>query len=178
MEPPPSIPHPVASALSGRIVLELTVVASVVGAAALAVGGMASVLLFTVTGILSVLLLRVIWPLTLPLVQPIFGLVVQIAAGTGNVIAGVLTGGQVGSKSLPGLFSDFRQVLSSGTVFSSARTLGAIVFVVVAMAALAKFTLTRRPKDFTKWVIENSLVSLISLSENFTCVNHIECCIV
>jgi hypothetical protein len=152
VEPPPATPHPAASSISGRVVLELSVVASLVGAAAFAVGGMASVLLFTLTGTLSVLLLRVLWPLAAPLVNPVLGLVLDIARATGNVILGVLTGGAVGSKGLPALFSDGYRYLTSGALFSSARTLGAIIFVLVAMAALAKFTLTRRPKDFTKWV--------------------------
>ncbi|KAH9568473.1 hypothetical protein CY35_03G078700 [Sphagnum magellanicum] len=151
VEPPPATPHPAASSISGRVVLELSVVASLVGAAAFAVGGMASVLLFTLTGTLSVLLLRVLWPLAAPLVNPVLGLVLDIARATGNVILGVLSGGAVGSKGLPALFSDGYRYLTSGALFSSARTLGAIIFVLVAMAALAKFTLTRRPKDFTKW---------------------------
>jgi hypothetical protein len=94
----------------------------------------------------------VLWPLAAPLVNPVLGLVLDIATATGNVILGVLSGGAVGSKGLPALFSDGYRYLTSGALFSSARTLGAIIFVLVAMAALAKFTLTRRPKDFTKWV--------------------------
>nr|PNR33783.1 hypothetical protein PHYPA_023599 [Physcomitrium patens] len=106
---PQAAPHPIAAAISGRVMMEVTVVASLVGAAALSVGGMASAVLFTSTGIVSFLILRVVWPLSSPLVRPFLGL----AAATGRSIGFMISDALVG--------------------------------------ALAKFTLTRRPKDFTKW---------------------------
>jgi hypothetical protein len=79
-------------------------------------------------------------------------LALDIARATSNVILGVLNGGVMGSKGLSTLFSDGYRYLTLGALFSSTCTLGAIIFVIVAMVVLAKFTLTKRPKDFTKWV--------------------------
>ncbi|KAG0564941.1 hypothetical protein KC19_8G151400 [Ceratodon purpureus] len=143
---PAEVPHPVAAAISGRLMMEVTVVASLVGAAALSVGGLASAVLFTATGIVSFLILRVLWPLSSPFVRPLIGLVAAIGRNIGYMISDALVGGK-GTRLFPGI----RDMISSGTLYQSARTLGAIIFVLVAMAALAKFTLTRRPKDFTKW---------------------------
>lgn len=146
VELPPEVPHPVAAAISGRLMMEVTVVASLVGAAALSVGGMASAVLFAATGIVSFLILRVLWPLSAPLVQPLLGLVAAIGRSIGYTIGDLFASGN-GARYFPGI----RDMISSGTLYQSVRTLGAIIFVLVAMAALAKFTLTRRPKDFTKW---------------------------
>jgi hypothetical protein len=74
--------------------------------------------------------------------------VLDIARATCNVIMGVFSGGVVSSKGLPTLFFDGYKYLMLGALFSSTRTLGAIIFVLVATVALAKFTLTKRPKDF------------------------------
>ena len=146
VEPPSAMPHPVAGAISGRVMLEVTVVASLVGAAALSVGGMATAVLFTITGIASMVVLRVIWPLSSPFITPLINLGQSAIEGFGVILADALVG-----KKKTQLFPELRELISSGTLFNSARTLGAIIFVLVAMAALAKFTLTRRPKDFTKW---------------------------
>ncbi|XP_024360822.1 probable inactive ATP-dependent zinc metalloprotease FTSHI 1, chloroplastic [Physcomitrium patens] len=143
---PEAAPHPVAAAISGRVMMEVTVIASLVGAAALSVGGMASAVLFAATGIVSFVILRVLWPLSSPFVRPLVGLVAAMGRNIGYMISEALIGGK-GARMFPGI----REMLSSGTTYQSLRTLGAIIFVLVAMAALAKFTLTRRPKDFTKW---------------------------
>jgi hypothetical protein len=143
---PSEAPNPVAAAISGRLMMEITVVASLVGAAALSVGGMASAVLFTATGIVSFLILRVLWPLSAPFIRPLIGLVAAIGRNIGYMISDALVGGK-GARLFPGI----RDMIASGTFYQSIRTLGAIIFVLVAMAALAKFTLTRRPKDFTKW---------------------------
>lgn len=143
VELPPGAPHPVAAAISGRLMMEITVVASLVGAALLSVTSVASAVLVTAIGIISFLILRVVWPLSAPLVRPLVGLVGGIFRNIGYVIADAGNGAP--------LFPGIREMIASGTLTQSLRTLGAIIFVLVAMAALAKFTLTRRPKDFTKW---------------------------
>ncbi len=79
-------------------------------------------------------------------------LVLHITRATCNVIMGVLNGGAMGSKGLSTLFSDGYRYLTLGALLSSTRTLSAIIFILVAIAVLAKFTLTKRPKDFIKWV--------------------------
>jgi hypothetical protein len=79
-------------------------------------------------------------------------LVLDIVKATCSVIMGVLSGGVVGSKGLLVLFSNGYRYLMLRALFFSTHTLGVIIFVLVAMAALAKFTLTKRPKDFMQWV--------------------------
>jgi hypothetical protein len=79
-------------------------------------------------------------------------LVLDIVRATCNVILGVLSGGVVGNKGHPALFSNGYKYLTLRAFFFSTRTLGAIIFVLMAMVALAKFTLTKRLKDFTHWI--------------------------
>jgi hypothetical protein len=79
-------------------------------------------------------------------------LVLDIVKATCNVILGVLSDGIVGNKGLLALFSNGYKYFMLGALFSSTRILGVIIFVLVAMVALVKFTLTKRPKDFTQWV--------------------------
>ncbi len=69
-----------------------------------------------------------------------------------NVILVVLSGGVVGSKGFLALFSNGYRYLMLGALFFSTCTFGAIIFILVAMAALPKVTFTKRPKDFTQWV--------------------------
>jgi hypothetical protein len=78
--------------------------------------------------------------------------VLDIARATSNVILGVFSGAIVGIKGLPALLFNGYKYFTSKALYSSTRTLGAIIFILVAMVVLAKFILTKRPKDFTKWV--------------------------
>lgn len=132
--------------------MELTVVASIITAAAYSIGGLASVVVFTAGSAVSVIAVHVLWPTVSPLVRPFLFLAGRLIGGIWSVLSRLVTGGGAGRKGIPGLLSEGYKYVTSGALYSSARTLGAILFVLIAMAALAKFTLTRRPKDYTKWV--------------------------
>ncbi|KAL3680757.1 hypothetical protein R1sor_023713 [Riccia sorocarpa] len=143
----PNAPHPAASSISARLVMEVGVLVSIISATAAVVGSFMARMGLSAMGALRYTVVNIIWPLMLPLLRPVYNLAVTILGGIWNVFVAVVTG-QRG----PGwLVAEAYRMWKSGVLLSSARTLGAIVFVVVAMAALAKFTLTRRPKDFTKW---------------------------
>ncbi|KAL2621719.1 hypothetical protein R1flu_001924 [Riccia fluitans] len=143
----PSAPHPAASSISARLVMEVGVVVSIISATAAAVGSIIARVGLSVLGALRYTAMNFIWPLILPVLRPVYNLAFKIAVGTWGAFVAVVTG----QKGPGWLVAEGYRMWKSGVLLSSARTLGAIIFVLVAMAALAKFTLTRRPKDFTKW---------------------------
>lgn len=145
---PPSTPHPAASSISARLVIEMGVLVSIISATVAALGGFIARIALSAAGALRYMAVNVLWPLVLPILRPVYTLTVNIAGGLWDLLVAVLTG----QKGPGWLVAEGYRMWKSGVILSSARTLGAIVFVIVAMAALAKFTLTRRPKDFTKWV--------------------------
>eukprot|EP00850_Spirogloea_muscicola_P016554 SM000135S26998 [mRNA] locus=s135:140506:146085:- [translate_table: standard] len=172
VEVPTQSPSRPASTISSRVLLELSLAAGLVAAVALTAGGLLAVAVLTAVGATWLLLAKVAWPLAAPLVRPAFWLALSLVrsawgalwglarglAGAASTVIGIGGGGGVGAvtgagRGLLGRLSDFGSALSLGAFDSATRTLIAIVFVVVVMAALAKFTLTRRPKDFTKWDI-------------------------
>ncbi|CAM6098375.1 unnamed protein product [Calypogeia fissa] len=144
---PTRVPHPIASSVSSRLVTELGVFVSITSALAMAAGGVAVNISLSVFGTGRFLVVQVIWPILHPLLRPFATLATNISNGTWSIVVAVFSG-----KKGPGwLVAEGIRLWKTGVLFSSARTLSAILFVLIAMAALAKFTLTRRPKDFTKW---------------------------
>lgn len=145
---PSSVPHPVASSISARLVSELGVFVGITSALAMAAGGVAVNVSVSVFSAGRFLVVQVVWPFVHPLLRPFATLATNIVGGTWNVVVAVFSG-----RKGPGwLVAEAIRLYKTGVLFTSVRTLGAILFVLIAMAALAKFTLTRRPKDFTKWV--------------------------
>ena len=65
--------------------------------------------------------------------------------------------GEGGFRGLGLLITDAKNLLASDTLSSYLRSSGAILTVIIVMAALAKFTLTRRTRDYTKWDIWQAL---------------------
>jgi hypothetical protein len=149
---PPTYPNPVAASISGKVVLELAIASGVIAAAAYSIGGIIAAAAFMGISAVTVTLAYVVAPLLTPILWPFKILAFKIFQGLGFLLLGGLTSSSIGRGGLPGLISRVYEVLTSGTLYTNARLLVVIVFVIGAMAFIAKFTLTRRPKDFTKWV--------------------------
>eukprot|EP00249_Psilotum_nudum_P022923 c28693_g1_i1 orf=891-4328(-) len=148
---PPRSPHPVASSISGKVMLELSVVSGLVATTAFTVGALASSVAFMLISCMVVVVAHVLWPLAFPFLWPVAVIFLKLTASICNFLLGGVARGRARRKGLLGLMNDVYGFLISGALFSNIRILAAIFVVLVAMAALAKFTLTRRPKDFTKW---------------------------
>uniref|UniRef100_A0A0C9RJ12 TSA: Wollemia nobilis Ref_Wollemi_Transcript_15166_3734 transcribed RNA sequence n=1 Tax=Wollemia nobilis TaxID=56998 RepID=A0A0C9RJ12_9CONI len=158
--PPPTMPHPVASSISSRVIIELIMVTGVVIAAAFAAGSLVSAMVFTVTSLLTVMAFRIIFPFTASLFVPLF---VSLAKLTGTLLTMLIT------TLVPAMFSAFFgflavagstliQIISAVFSFSISTFLlifkmAGPIFVFSSMFALIRFTLVRRPKDFRKWDI-------------------------
>ncbi|BBN13165.1 hypothetical protein MPTK1_6g01370 [Marchantia polymorpha subsp. ruderalis] len=144
---PSSVPHPAASSISARLVMELGVVVTILTATGAALGGVIARLGIAALGATRYVVVSIVWPLALPVLRPVYTVSVGIAGGMWGILVAVFSG----QKGPGWVVAEAYRMWKSGVLLSSARTLGAIFFVLIAMAALAKFTLTRRPKDFTKW---------------------------
>lgn len=140
----PEYPHPVASSISSRIVVELGMLTAVMAAAAAVVGGFLASAVLAVTSFVFVTALYVIWPIAKPLLKLLYGLVSGMIEIVGEKVGDLLSDGGINSK--------LYEIYISGNVVTTLRLLVPIIMVFVSMALLLRFTLSRRPKNFRKWV--------------------------
>ena len=149
---PPSYPNPVAASISSKVVLELAIASGLIATMAYSIGGFIMAAAFMCISAVTVSLAYIVVPLLTPIFWPFKIIILKIFQGLGFLLLGGLTSSSIGRGGLPGLISRVYRVLTSGNLYRNARILGVMFFVIASMALIAKFTLTRRPKDFTKWV--------------------------
>ncbi|KAK3228122.1 hypothetical protein Dsin_007984 [Dipteronia sinensis] len=140
----PEYPHPVASSISSRMMVELGMVTAFMAAAAAVVGGFLASAVFAVTSFIYATTVYVVWPIA----KPFFKLFLGIAFGIlervwDNVVDIFGEGGIVSSK--------FYEFYTFGGISSSIEVLKPIMFVLLTMVLLVRFTISRRPKNFRKW---------------------------
>lgn len=141
----PEYPHPVASSISSRIMVELGMLTAIMAAAAAVVGGFLASAVLAVTSFVFVTAVYVIWPITKPFLKLLYGLVSGMIEIVGEKVGDLLSDGGITSK--------LYEIYTFGNVFSTLRVLVPIVVVFLSMALLLRFTLSRRPKNFRKWDI-------------------------
>lgn len=141
----PEYPHPVASSISSRIVVELGMLTAIMAAAAAVVGGFLASAILAVTSFVFVTAVYVIWPITKPFLKLLYGLVSGLIEIVGEKVGDLLSDGGITSK--------LYEIYAFGNVFSTLRVLVPIIVVFLSMALLLRFTLSRRPKNFRKWDI-------------------------
>lgn len=146
--PPSVMPHSVASSISSRVMIELTMITSVVTAAAFTVGGLVSAMVFALTGVLSVIAVNFVWPVAFSLLKAVAVLLLRCAKTVWKMLATV---GSMGG--LLGRYPRVSAFLASGGFWALLQALFFIVVIIITMAILIRFTLIRRPKDFRKWDI-------------------------
>ncbi|KAK9274500.1 hypothetical protein L1049_021749 [Liquidambar formosana] len=139
----PDYPHPVASSISSRMMVELAMVTTVMAAAALVVGGFLASAVFAVTSFLFVATFYVAWPIAKPFVKLFFGIIFGILERFGDYLVDIFGDG--------GIFSKLNEFYTFGGVSASLEMLKPIMFVLLTMVLLVRFTLSRRPKNFRKW---------------------------
>ncbi|PPD74523.1 hypothetical protein GOBAR_DD28550 [Gossypium barbadense] len=121
----PEYPHPVASSISSRVMVELGMVTAVITAAAVLVGGFLAAAAFAVTSFVFVTTVYVVWPIVKPFVK----LFLVMGGFSPSCMNFTLFGG----------------------VSASIEMLKPITIVLFTMVLLVRFTLSRRPKNFRKW---------------------------
>ncbi|CAI9772646.1 unnamed protein product [Fraxinus pennsylvanica] len=132
-------PHPVASKISSRIMVELGMLTAVMAAAAAVVGGFLASALFAVTGSVFAASIYVIWPITKPIFMKLFGVLLEVYNNL-DVLR-------------EGIFSEFYELYTSGGASANIEMLKPIMLVLMIMVLLTRFTLSRRPKNFRKWLV-------------------------
>ncbi|KAH7435116.1 hypothetical protein KP509_06G050800 [Ceratopteris richardii] len=150
MSPPP-IPNPVASSISGKVVLELAVASGIIATTAYTIGGHVAALALMGISTVTILLAYLVPILLVPLVLPLQLVLVQLLKVIGIIIFGGFSGDTFAKRGILGMIVAFFRVVTSGDFATTLRLLGIILFVGGFIASITRFTLTRRPKDFTKW---------------------------
>lgn len=148
-------PHPVASSITSRFLVELGMVTAVIAAAAAVIAGFAASAAFAVTSFLYAATAYVIWPLSKPVMKLALGIISSIAERIWENILDLFTEG--------GFFSRMYGFYTYGGVSASLQMLKPIMLVLVTMVLLVRFTLSRRPKNYRKWVIIFLLLLFVSL---------------
>lgn len=140
----PEYPHPVASSISSRVMVELAVVSVFMGLAATLVGGFIAAALFAATSFVFVVTAYVVWPISKPFLKLFLGLALAILEKIWDNIVDFFSDG--------GIFSKIFELYTFGGISASLEALKPIMIVVLTMVLLVRFTLSRRPKNFRKWV--------------------------
>lgn len=140
----PEYPNPVASKISSRMMVELGVVAAAMAAAAVVVGGFLASAVFAATSFVFAMAVYVIWPVAKPFLKLFVGLTFGILERIWDNIVNLMADGGITSK--------LYEVYTFGGVSASINMLKPILFVLLTMMLLVRFTLSRRPKNFRKWV--------------------------
>lgn len=137
-------PHPVASSISSRVVAELGAVTVVVGLAASLAGGFLSAAVFVVTSFIFAATSYVVWPLAKPILKIFLGVAVSMIDRVQDRVLDIFMDG--------GFLSKVYEVFTFGGISSSVGILRITLPIVVGMVLLVRFTLSRKPKNFRKWV--------------------------
>ncbi|XP_072951632.1 probable inactive ATP-dependent zinc metalloprotease FTSHI 1, chloroplastic [Typha angustifolia] len=141
----PEYPHPVASSISSRMMVELGMVTALIAASAAVIAGFMASAAFAVTSFLYGATIYVVWPLTRPLLKIVLSIVSSITERIWDYILDIFSDG--------GIFSKMYEFYTFGGVSASLEMLKPIMLVFVTMVLLVRFTLSRRPKNFRKWDI-------------------------
>ncbi|KAK4802344.1 hypothetical protein SAY86_000547 [Trapa natans] len=139
----PEYPHPVASSISSRMMVELGMVTALMAAAAVVVGGFLASAVFAMTSFIFATTVYVAWPIAKPFLKLFFSIVFGILERIWDNIVDIFSDG--------GIFSKIYQFYTFGGVSASLEMLKPITLVVLTMVLLVRFTLSRRPKNFRKW---------------------------
>ncbi|XP_028549310.1 probable inactive ATP-dependent zinc metalloprotease FTSHI 1, chloroplastic [Dendrobium catenatum] len=138
-------PHPVASSISCRIMVEFGMVTALMAAFAVVIAGFMASAAFAVTSFFYAATVYVLWPLVRPFLMLALGIFSNIAECIWEYIIDMYSDG--------GFLSKIYELYTFGGVSASLEVLKPILLVFVTMVLLVRFTLSRRPKNFRKWDI-------------------------
>ncbi|KAF5182372.1 Atp-dependent zinc metalloprotease ftsh [Thalictrum thalictroides] len=141
----PQYPHPVASSISSRMMVELGMLTTLMVAAAVVVGGFLASAVFAVTSFVFFATVKVAWPLAKPILKLVFSLISGITESIWENLYDIFSDG--------GIFSKWSDFYTFGGLSASLEMMRPIMLVFVTMVVLIRFTLSRRPKNFRKWDI-------------------------
>lgn len=140
----PEYPHPVASSVSSRMMVELGMLTLVIAVAAAVIGGFLASAVFAVTSFIFAATVFVVWPIVRPFLKIFLGLLLGIFERVWDNVIDLSSDG--------GVFSKISEFYTFGGLSASLEVLKPIIIVLLTMVLLVRFTLSRRPKNFRKWV--------------------------
>ena len=140
----PNYPHPVASQISSRMMVELGVATIMIAAAAFLIGGFLASAVFSFTGFVFFTVVNVVWPIIRPFLKLSLGLIFGICERVWDNVGDFFEYG--------GGFSKLQEVFIYCGISDSLELIVPISTIVLIMVLLLRFTLSRRPKNFRKWV--------------------------
>lgn len=147
----PDYPHPVASSLSGRMVVELGALTAATAAVAAIVGGFLSSAVFAMTSFGYAIAVYVVWPMAKIFIKFCSGLISGILESDNYVE--LFSDGRISSK--------LYEIYAFGGVSSSLKILVPMALVLMGMVFVIRFTLSRRPKNYNKWVRSAFYISCV-----------------
>lgn len=140
----PEYPNTVALRISSRMLVELGVLTAAMAAATVVVTGFLASAIFAATSLAFVVASYLIWPAVKPFANFSFGIIFGILERVFENIIDFFSYG--------GIFTKLYELYTIGGVSASISVLKPILLVFMTMAFLVRFTLSRRPKNFRKWV--------------------------
>lgn len=141
----PQYPHPVASSISSRMMVELAMLTALMVAAAVVVGGFLASAVFAVTSFVFFAIVYVAWPVAKPILKLGYGLIFGVLEAIWDNVYDVFSDG--------GIFTKISDFYTFGGLSASLEMMKPIMLVFGIMVLLIRFTLSRRPKNFRKWDI-------------------------
>lgn len=139
----PEYPNPVASSISRRIMVEFGMVTVAMAAAAAVVGSFLASAVFAVTSFVFAATVYVVLPIVKPCLKMFKGIIFSILEG----VSDIFSDGWIITK--------LKEIYTIGGVSASLEILKPMLLVLLTMVLLVRFTLSRRPKNFRKWVSYN-----------------------
>lgn len=123
-------------------------VTALMAAAGVVVGGFLASAVFAVTSFVYVTAVYVAWPVVRPFIKLFFGIIFGILERVSDNVVEFFSDG--------GIISAFSRFYNFGGVSASIEVLKPITLVLLTMVLLIRFTISRRPKNFRKWVSADS----------------------
>lgn len=159
----PEYPHPVASSISSRILVELGMVTAIMAAAAAVVGGFLAGAVLAAAKFVFNTTVYFVWPIVLPLLKLSLGIIYGILETIWNRFADGFYEG--------GIFYRLKSFYTMAGFAASLEVLKPVGALVLLMVLIIRFTMSSKPRNFRKWVIHSFFsiyfINLSSLSFNF-----------
>lgn len=122
--------------------VELGVLTAAMAAAAVVVTGFLASAVFAATSFVFVVAIYIVWPLVKPFLKLFLGIIFGVLERVWENFIDIFTD----------VFSKLYEMYTFGGVSASIEMLKPILLVFLTMVLLVRFTLSRRPKNFRKWV--------------------------
>lgn len=145
----PEYPHPVASSITGRVIVELGVLTAGIAVAAAVIGGFLASAVYVVTSFLFAVAVNYIWPIFKPFVLSLSSLLYNVLEIIGENIVDMFTDVFTTQR----IRTKLSEIFIFSGVFASLPLLTLIMGVLLTMCFILRYTISRRPKDFKRWDI-------------------------